>query len=131
MVMEKKQLLLIEDEGYVIDRVNEMLSGFPQFNITRCDDAEKSRRLLEEKSFDIVITDIYLRGASGLEFSFKALKKNPEVCVILIATLDNAELASKAVKEGAFDFIIKPPGLERLANILKMVTLVRGLSAQD
>ncbi len=124
--MDKKQLLFIEDEGYVIDRVNEILNAFPQFEVTRLKEAEAARALLEEKSFDIVITDIYLRGASGLEFSFKAREKNKDACVILITGLDNADMAAKAVREGAFDFVIRPPGLERLTNILKMVTLVRG-----
>ncbi len=126
--MVKKQLLFIEDEGYVIDRVDEILKAFPQFEVTRLDDAERARKLLDEKPFDIVITDIYLRGASGVEFSFKARKKNSDVCVIIISGLDNADMATKAVKEGAFDFVIKPPGLERLKNILKIITLVRGLA---
>lgn len=128
---DKKQLLFIEDEGYVIDRVNEILSAFPQFQVTRLDDAEKARALLGKKPFDVVISDIYLRGASGLEFSFKALQKNKDACVILITGLDNADMAAKAVREGAFDFVVRPPGLERLANILKMVTLVRGLALPE
>lgn len=127
----KKNLLLIEDEGYVIDRVNELLKDFPQFEVTRTSDAEEARKFLAERPFDIVITDIYLRGASGLEFSFQARTRNADACVIIITSLDNADLASKAVREGAFDFIIRPPGLERLTNILKMVTLVRGLAPQD
>jgi len=129
--MDKKQLLFIEDEGYVIGRVNEILAAFPQFEVTHINDAEKARALLEEKPFDIVIADIYLRGASGLEFSFKAREKNKDACVILITGLDNADMAAKAVKEGAFDFVMKPPGLDRLANILTMVTLVRGLAPAE
>ena len=127
----KKHLLFIEDEGYVIDRVNEILAAFPQFEVTRLDNAEKARALLDQEPFDIVISDVYLRGASGLEFSFKALKKNKDACVILITGLDNADMAAKAVREGAFDFVVKPPGLERLANILKMVTIVRGLTLPE
>ena len=127
----KKQLLLIEDEGYVLSRVEEILAAFPYFEVTRLDDAEKARALLDEKPFDVVITDVYLRGASALEFSFKARQKNPAACVIIITGLDSADLAAKAVKEGAFDFVVKPPGLERLAGMLKMVSLVRGLSPQD
>jgi len=128
---DKKQLLFIEDEGYVIDRVDGILASFPQFEVTRLGDAEKARALLAEKPFDVVITDIYLRGASGAEFSFKALQKNKDACVILITGLDNADMAAKAVREGAFDFVVRPPGLERLENILKMVTLVRGLALPE
>ncbi len=130
MVTEKRQLLLLEEEGYVIARVNEILASFPQFEVTRLDDAEKARALLDEKPFDVLIADIYLRGASGLEFSFKARETNKDACVILITGLDNVDMAAKAVKEGAFDFVIKPPGLERLASMLKMYSLVRGLAPQ-
>lgn len=129
--MDKKQLLFLEEEGYVIDRVNEILENFPQFEITRLQDAKLARALLSEKSFDVVITAIYLHGASGLELSFTAREKNKDACVIILTGLDNADLAAKAVTEGAFDFIIKPPGIERLTNILKIITLVRGLAAPE
>lgn len=125
--MTRKQLLFIEEEGYVVARVEEILAGFPVFEVTRVDDAESARALLEEKAFDVVITDIYLRGASGLEFSFKAREKNKDACVVIITGIDNSDMAAKAVKEGAFDYVLKPPGLERLASILKLVTMVKGL----
>lgn len=128
---DKRQLLFIEEEGYVVARVEEILRAFHQFEVTRLDDAEAARALLDEKPFDVVITDIYLRGASGLEFSFKALQKNKDACVIFITGIDNVDMAAKAVKEGAFDFVVKPPGLERLANMLKMLTLVRGLAPAE
>ncbi|MDD2805144.1 MAG: response regulator [Elusimicrobiales bacterium] len=129
--MVKKQLLLLEDEGYVLARVDEILAGFPHFEVTRETDAEKARALLDARPFDVVLTDIYLRGASGLEFSFKAREKNKDACVVIIAGLDNADLAAKAVKEGAFDFVVKPPGLERLGSILKLVTVVKGLAPEE
>lgn len=129
--MTRKQLLFIEEEGYVVARVEEILAGFPVFEVTRVDDAESARALLEEKVFDVVITDIYLRGASGLEFSFKAREKNKDACVVIITGIDNSDMAAKAVKEGAFDYVVKPPGLERLASILKLVTVVKGLSLEE
>jgi len=129
--MDKKQLLFLEEEGYVIDRVNEILAAFPQFEVTRLADAKEARALLKEKAFDVVLTAIYLRGASGLELSFTAREKNKDACVIILTGLDNADLAAKAVTEGAFDFIIKPPGIERLTNILKIITLVRGLALPE
>lgn len=129
--MEKKQLLFIEEEGYVISRVEEILKAFPQFEVTRTADAEEARALLEGKPFDIVITDVYVRGASGLEFSFKAREKNKDACVIIISGIDSADLADKAVKEGAFDFVIKPPGLEKIASLLKVVSLVKGLAPEQ
>lgn len=120
-----KQLLFIEDEGYVIDRVQEILKGFPQFSVTCSGTGEEARKLLAERAFDAVITDIYVRGVSGLELLHHAKEKNKDVCVIIITGVDNADLAAKALKEGAFDFVIKPPALDRLSNILKLLTLVK------
>lgn len=129
--MPKRQLLFIEDEGYVIARVDELLKAFPQFAVTRVSDAEEARALLEARPFDIVIADIYMHGASALELSYKAREKNKDAGVIIITGVDSVDLAVKAVKEGALDYVIKPPGLERIAGILKLVSLVRGLVPEE
>jgi len=121
----KKRLLFIEDEGYVIDRVQELLKNFPQFEVTHAGTGEEARKLLGEAAFDVVITDIYVRGVSGLEILQKAKAKNKETCVIIITGVDNADLAAKALKEGAFDFVVKPPALDRISSILKLVTLLK------
>ncbi|MFA6435339.1 MAG: response regulator [Elusimicrobiales bacterium] len=120
-----KRLLLVTDEGYVTDRVQEILKGFPQFSVAHAATGEEARELLKESAFDAVITDIYVRGVSGLELLHHAKEKNKDVCVIIITGVDNADLAAKALKEGAFDFVIKPPALDRISNILKLVALVK------
>ena len=120
-----KRLLFIEDEGYVIDRVQEILKDFPQFEVTLAGAGEEARKLLKETAYDLVITDIYVRGVSGLELLHHAKEKNKETCVIIITGVDNADIAAKALKEGAFDFVVKPPALDRIASILKLVTLLK------
>ncbi|MDQ7772996.1 MAG: response regulator [Elusimicrobiales bacterium] len=117
--MERK-LLLIEEEGYVVSRLEEMFAGFPGLAVSRTGDAEEARLLLADNPYDIVITDIYVRGASGLELSHRALKTNPKCCVIVISGVDNEELAKKAVAEGAYDYVIKPPSLDKIASLLKL-----------
>ena len=123
--MDKKQLLFIEEEGYVINRVQEILKNFQQFEVTHAGTSEEARKLLAEKPFEVVITDIYVCGVSGLEILQRAKEKNKETCVIIITGADNADLAAKALKEGAFDFVVKPPALDRIASILKLVTLLK------
>ena len=100
-----KKLLFIEDEGYVLDRVNGILAGFPQFEVTRTGGAAEAKALLGTGDFDIVLTDIYLRGVSGLELLYTALKARPDACVIIIAGVKDADLAAKALKEGAMDYV--------------------------
>ena len=122
---DKKQLLFIEEEGYVIDRINKILFDFPKFEITYAENSETARELLETQKFDIVLSDIYVRGLSGLEAMHKAKEKNSDVCVIIISGADTMDLAEKAIKEGAFDYILKPPNLEKLSSILKLLTLIK------
>lgn len=117
--MERK-LLLIEEEGYVVSRLEEMFADFPGLTVSRTDDAEEARLLLADNSYDIVITDIYVRGASGLELSHRALKTNPKCCVIVISGVDNEDLAKKAVAEGAYDYVVKPPSIDKIASLLKL-----------
>ncbi|MBI4655885.1 MAG: response regulator [Elusimicrobia bacterium] len=121
----KKQVLLVEDEGYVIERVFSILSGFKQpspaeFETVRAENGDSARKWLEEKSFDLVITGIYVHGMSGLEVLARAKAKNPDVCVIVTGVIDSADLGSKAVKEGAFDFVIKPAQLNKIESLIKL-----------
>ena len=118
-------MLFIEDEGYVIDRVQEILKDFPQFEVTQAKTGEEARKLLKETAFDLVITDVYVHGVSGLELLHHAKEKNKEACVVIITGVDNADIAAKALKEGAFDFVVKPPSLDRITSILKLVTLLK------
>lgn len=122
---EKKSLLFVEDEGYVVDRVQEILRSFPQFELTRTESGAEARRLLGERAYDLVITDIEAGGVSALELLHHAREKNKDVCVVIITGVGNADLAAKALKEGAFDFVIKPATLDRLAAILKIFVMVR------
>jgi two-component system response regulator HydG len=117
--MEKK-LLLIEEEGYVVSRLEEMFRDLPGLTVSRAGDAEEARLLLADNAYDIVITDIYVRGASGLELSHRALKTNPKCCVIVITGVDNEDLAKKAVAEGAYDYVVKPPSLDKIVSLLKI-----------
>ena len=85
---------------------------------------------------DITVSDFSkftTTGSTSTALSWQALTSAQKMLYIDKAksfsfAIDNVDMAAKAVKEGAFDFVIKPPGLERLSNMLKMVTLLRGLA---
>jgi DNA-binding NtrC family response regulator len=68
----------------------------------------------KEKAFDLVLCDIKMPKLDGLEFLQKAGEINPDVPIIMISGHGNIETAVEAVKKGAFDFISKPPDLNRL-----------------
>lgn len=121
-----KTLLIIEEEGYVVSRLEEIAAGFPGLAASRAGDAEEARLLLADNPYDIVITGIYVRGASGLELTSRALKTNPKCCVIVVSGVDNEDLAKKAVAEGAYDYVVKPPSLDKIASLLKLYLKLNG-----
>ena len=91
--------LLFEREGYLVEAV---AAG------------EEALSLLSIKSYDVIITDLFLPGVSGIDI-LKHVKENSLPCnVILITGNASAETAVKAMKEGAFDYITKPVNFDKL-----------------
>lgn len=118
---KKKSLLLVEDEGYVTEILDKIFARFhPRFEVLHAASAEEARKMLQERSPDLLIQDIYIPGASGLELLQTAKQKNPKVCVIIIAGSADGDLGQKALKEGAWDFVVKPAELDRIGNLIEL-----------
>jgi DNA-binding NtrC family response regulator len=67
-----------------------------------------------EKSYDVVLCDIKMPKLDGIEFLDKSREANPDIPVIMISGHGTIETAVEAVKKGAYDYIAKPPDLNRL-----------------
>ncbi len=76
--------------------------------------AKKGLKKFKEKSYDVVLCDIKMPKIDGIEFLQKAGETNPDVPIIMISGHGNIETAVEAVKKGAYDYISKPPDLNRL-----------------
>ncbi|MDQ6610568.1 MAG: sigma-54 dependent transcriptional regulator [Bacteroidota bacterium] len=120
-------LLIIDDEKAIRKTLSEILS-FEGYKIEEAGDGEEGLRKFKEKVFDAVLCDIKMPKVDGLEFLQKATECNPEVPIIIISGHGNIETAVEAVKKGAYDFIQKPPDLNRLLitirNAMERNTLV-------
>ena len=106
-------ILLIEDEKAIRKTLSEILS-FEGYKIDEAGDGEEGLKKFKEKNYDMVLCDIKMPKMDGIEFLQKAGEANADVPVIMISGHGNIETAVDAVKKGAFDFISKPPDLNRL-----------------
>lgn len=106
-------ILLIEDEKAIRKTLSEILS-FEGYKIDEAGDGEEGLKKFKEKNYDMVLCDIKMPKMDGIEFLQKAGEANADVPVIMISGHGNIETAVEAVKKGAFDFIAKPPDLNRL-----------------
>jgi len=71
-------------------------------------------KIFGEKNYDVVLCDIKMPKIDGLEFLVKAAEVNADVPVIMISGHGTIETAVDAVKKGAYDYVAKPPDLNRL-----------------
>ncbi len=106
-------ILIIDDEKAIRKTLTEILS-FEGYKIDEAADGEEGLKRFKEKTYDLVLCDIKMPKLDGIEFLQKAGESNPDVPVIMISGHGNIETAVEAVKKGAFDYISKPPDLNRL-----------------
>ncbi len=107
------EILIIDDEKAIRKTLTEILS-FEGYKIEEASDGEEGLKKFREKNYDLVLCDIKMPRLDGIEFLQKAGEINADVPVIMISGHGNIETAVEAVKKGAFDFISKPPDLNRL-----------------
>ena len=106
-------ILIIDDEKAIRKTLTEILS-YEGYKIDEASDGEEGLRKFREKTFDVVLCDIKMPKMDGIEFLEKAREGNPDIPVIMISGHGTIETAGEAVKKGAYDFISKPPDLNRL-----------------
>lgn len=106
-------ILIIDDEKAIRKTLSEILS-FEGYKIDEASDGEEGLKRFREKTYDVVLCDIKMPKLDGIEFLQKAGEANNDVPIIMISGHGNIETAVEAVKKGAFDYISKPPDLNRL-----------------
>lgn len=120
-------ILIIDDEKSIRKTLNEILS-FEGYKIDEASDGEEGLKKFKEKNYDIVLCDIKMPKLDGIEFLEKAKEINDETPIIIISGHGNIETAVEAVKKGAYDYISKPPDLNRmlitLRNAMEKTSLV-------
>lgn len=118
-------ILIIDDERAIRKTLVEIL-GFEGYKLEEASDGEEGLKKFSEKKYDLVLCDIKMPKLDGIEFLEKARELNPDVPIIMISGHGNIDTAVEAVKKGAFDYISKPPDLNRL-----LITIRNAAEKQD
>jgi len=114
------KILIIEDEEPIrrvlVRILNEEDSSF---EIHEASDGKKGLELLKKESFDLVLCDIKMPKVDGIELLQRTRKTNMTIPFIMLTGHGNIETAVESMKLGAYDFISKPPDLNRLINSVR------------
>jgi two-component system nitrogen regulation response regulator NtrX len=121
------KLLIIDDERAIRNTLREILE-YENYEVDDIDNGIDGLELIKKKKFDLVLCDIKMNKMDGMEVLEQALAYSPDLPFIMISGHGTVETAIEASKKGAFDFISKPPDLNRLLitvrNALDRGTLV-------
>ncbi|HOE65664.1 MAG TPA: sigma-54 dependent transcriptional regulator [Candidatus Hydrogenedentes bacterium] len=83
------------------------------------DDGEKAYNRLDVQSFDAMITELNSHRINGMRLMAVAKDRNPEICVVLLTEEPDVELATEAMRQGAYDFQTKPVNLGKLEAVIE------------
>lgn len=120
-------ILIIDDEKSIRKTLSEILS-YEGYKVDEAADGMEGFKMFQAKSYDAVLCDIKMPKMDGLEFLEKAREVNGDIPIIMVSGHGNIDTAVDAVKKGAYDYISKPPDLNRLLitlrNAMDKTTLV-------
>ena len=125
----KPTLLIVDDEKHTRDGLRRALEG--AFDVYLAADAEAARNILSAESIDLVLTDLRLGGASGLEV-LEACQKLPQQPVCLMMTAyGSVESAVDAMRRGAYDYVTKPLNIDELEMLLARAARGRKMETEN
>src|SRR5512135_213271 len=123
-------LLIVDDE----EDIRETLSGIFEdegYNVTAVASGEEALGFLKEQSPDLVLLDVWLSGMDGIQTLQEIKKASPDLPVVMISGHGNIELAVKATRMGAYEFLEKPLSLERVLLVARRALEKRTLEMEN
>ncbi|MFC1493216.1 sigma-54-dependent transcriptional regulator [candidate division KSB1 bacterium] len=117
------RILLVDDDKALREAVAEFLENQLGHHVTQCENGQEGFNIFETEPFPMVISDIRMPGIDGIEFlqNIKSLPEGRTADVILLTGFGDMKTAIKALRSGAYDFLLKPCSVEELAAVVERV----------
>lgn len=116
--MNNQSVLVVDDEPDIRELLEITLIRMG-LNVSCAEDYTSATRLLKLQAFDFCLTDMKLPDGNGIELVEYIQQHTPDMPVAVITAHGNMELAIKAMKAGAYDFVSKPVSLDKLRNLIE------------
>ncbi len=128
--MAKPRILIVDDESSIRRTLKEILE-YEDFQVDEAEDGEEALRRIRGESWDLVLLDVKMPKRDGMEVLAEVAVEFPELPVVMISGHGNIETAVESTKLGAFDFVEKPPDLNRLLLTLRNALDRKQLETQN
>lgn len=107
------KILIVDDEISIRETLKEILE-YEGYQVIEASNGEDAYNLVKETNFDVVLCDIKMPKMDGMEFLGKAMEIAPGLPIIMISGHGSMDTAIEATRIGAYDFLSKPPDLNKL-----------------
>jgi DNA-binding NtrC family response regulator len=126
MSTSKLRIMVLDDEPIVCKRLQPALEKLG-FEVDTFTQSPEALHQIQGTSYDIIITDLKMKGIDGMRFLQEAKKRHPATEVIVITGFATLETAKESFQKGVFDFIAKPFKLSEIQEVVtKVAAKIRG-----
>lgn len=117
MELLKIKTILVDDESRALTRMKIVLNNFPEIEVVASiENAEKAMEQILDIEPDLIFLDIEMPGKTGLEIAEEIHKNNLDSKIVFTTSYEH--YAIKAIKTEAFDYLLKPIGMDELKNTI-------------
>lgn len=123
-------LLIVDDDRLVREACREAAAALG-YRASASQSAEQALWLIDSQEVDVVLLDLELAGAGGLDVMREIKHRRPNIEVIIVSGKASVDSAVQVMKKGAYDFVAKPFGLQELKLLLERVTAHLNLKVEN
>jgi DNA-binding NtrC family response regulator len=125
-----KSILIVEDEETLRESIKRIFTK-EGYAVETAESAEKGLELLTTAAYDVIISDIILPGMDGIEMLGKVREQVPDQIVIIVTAYASLDTSVKALRAGAYDYIMKPIIHEEIKQIVRNALRQKSLQAEN
>ncbi|MBW2183762.1 MAG: response regulator [Deltaproteobacteria bacterium] len=115
----KIDMLIVDDDKGLCEMLDDMFSQETEIGVTSTNNGLDAIEEIRKKNFDLILTDLMMPGANGIEVLKTAKEIDEGVHVIIITGFASLETAMEAIRKGAYDYITKPFKLDEIRIVVQ------------
>lgn len=125
---DRSTILVVDDEHGVRQSFNMVLKD--EYNVLLAGTGEEMTEIFTKNSVDLILLDILLPDCNGLDLLANLMETDPNVEIIMVTAVNDVQAAVKAIKLGAYEYIIKPFVVDEVLTVIKRAFEKRSLKKE-
>src|SRR6266545_1338918 len=127
---ERPRVLVVDDEKFIRDIIADFL-GMEGYIVRTAEDGSSAVSELSRARYDMVISDLKMPKMGGLDLLREVARTHPDTLTVIMTGFGTVETAIDAMKQGAYDYILKPFKVEEIVHIVQRGLEKRRLAAEN